>query len=217
VRGRLEGNAMKRRWSDWLSGYGGKPPGEERNPTAPGSSRPGPLEPGDWEPSPAYLRRAERLARSAATPGFAEIRTKAVKTIHAALGDHARPLGYRSARAGWEKPGPLGAARVSIQRGSSGADCAINLDLFSRPGPRRQDPMRLGKFYRPEENDGIEPGWILYLDVAEDPRALDLPLRIFGERALLWLEASRQRGARVALDAYIPDRPDPGTPTGPGL
>jgi hypothetical protein len=208
---------MTRRWSDWLSGHGGKTTGEERDSTAPGSSRPGPIEPGDWEPSPAYLHRVERLARSAATPGFAEIRTKAVKTIHAALGHHARPLGYRSVRAGWEKPGLLGVARVSIQRGSSGADCAINLEVVPRVGKRCREPMRLGKFYRPEENDGIEPGWILYLDVAEDPGDLDLPLRILAERALPWLEASLARGTRLALDGFIPERLDPGRPTGPGL
>ncbi len=190
---------MTPRWLDRLRG-----PGD--TPEAPGSGRPAPVTSGEWEPSPAYLRRVERLALSAATPDFAKIRTKAAKAVHAALGEHARPLGYRSVRSGWEKSGLLGTARVVIQRGSSGADCAINLEVVPRIGQRWREPTRLGRFYRPEEADGIEPGWILYLDVAEDPAALDLPMRIFAERALPWLEACLRRGTGLALDAYIPDR-----------
>lgn len=143
-------------------------------------------------PPPEPADHGARIHRAAHDPEFPKKREAAIEAITAAIDAMAEKHGFTRKAKSWAKDGPAGRVSIQLQRSRYGWECHVNLSLDRKDGQREgvcahDDFVGLGEFYAPGEGQAPEPGVIYYLDVHEDPAALDLPMQVLDQRALPWL------------------------------
>ncbi|WP_155947159.1 DUF4304 domain-containing protein [Pseudorhodobacter ferrugineus] len=148
----------------------------------------------DLQPSRDFIDTGVRMHIAAHDPEFPNKREAAVKTILAAIDTVAQTHGFTKKAKSWAKTGNLGIVSIHLQRSRYGFESYVNLGfqpLDEAPhGPWAQDDfVRLARFYPPSAPQSGEAGTLTYLDVFDDPSALDQPMEILSERALPWLVA----------------------------
>ncbi|MGL4311674.1 MAG: DUF4304 domain-containing protein [Paracoccaceae bacterium] len=144
-------------------------------------------------PNPPSPDQGARIHRAAHDPEFAQKREAAINAITAAIDAVAEKHGFTRKAKSWAKDGPAGRVSIQLQRSRYGWECHVNLSLDRTDEQRdgiwaHDDFVGLGEFYTPGEGQGTEQGAIYYLDVHEDPAALDLPIQVLDQRALPWLQ-----------------------------
>lgn len=174
---------------DWLRRIFPPPssiPYEEKPPTPPYMVD-------DLPPNLEAVDPGVRIHRAAHDPDFPAKRDQAYQTLRGAISTVAEAQGFTAKAQSWMKQGPLGVATLHIQRSRYGFECYINLGFQpNEDAPHgiweNEDHIPLGRFYPPEADATVEPGTLIYLDIFENPAALDKPMEILSTKALPWLQ-----------------------------
>ncbi|WP_323005119.1 DUF4304 domain-containing protein [Pseudorhodobacter sp.] len=155
------------------------------------------VQPADATHTPQKIDQPEtvdmgvRMHIAAHDPQFSAKREAAVQTILAAIDRVAQAHGFTKKPKSWAKLGALGTVSIHLQRSRYGFDCQINLVFQPLPealeGTWGQDEfIPLGRFYPPPS---ATAGTLTYLDIHQNPAALDQPMQVLNDLALPWLLA----------------------------
>ena len=134
-----------------------------------------------------------RQHRAANDPAFPERREEAHALIVAALVGVLAPDGYALKGTTWSRSSPRGRSAVHLQRDRYGWDARIVLRFVTPEGEVPDHPdwpggedITLAHFF---EQAASDPGRLAFLDVLEDPGALDTVTEILREQVLPWFRA----------------------------
>jgi hypothetical protein len=135
-----------------------------------------------------------RIHIAANDPAFPAKREAAFALMTAAI--DAIATGYARRGTTWSRSSARGRTIINLHRNQYGWHATITLRFLLPDGTAAQhgiwadtDEVTLGQFHHLAEGDSKDVGQIAYLDVANDPSHLDLPMQVLHTQALPWLEA----------------------------